>query len=191
VSRVDAAGLLFVCAEDGTGLCVRRGASGSEPNAWTPPGGLREGQETMRQAAEREAREELGLHAWPGTNRPLGYLVDENGFVTFVDAVTPRWKKKFARHDFNSSEVAEVAWLPLDTLPENAHPGFRRVHAQPIRKLGEEFDVGGRPNGPGIGDAPDISDNRAEHMSGQNPGIILRDLGPWAGLNIMSPKVEP
>lgn len=186
---VDAAGILFWCPADGTVLCVRRDANSSEPGTWTPPGGGRKPNESVREAAVREAHEELALPRWPETTTPVGMVRAGNGFVTFIEAVTPRWKARVGEPPGQRGEVDRVEWLPVvelgGDLAEYLHPGFAEVvpKIRPIMKsvTGSETEVDGRPTGPGTGYGADRSFENAYHLSGPNPGIRLRDLQPWDG----------
>lgn len=186
---VDAAGILFWCPADGTVLCVQRGDEGSEAGTWTPPGGGREAGESLYQTAVREAHEELALPRWPKTTTRVGMVRAGNGFTTFIEAVSKRWKSRVGTPPGQRGEVARVAWLPVEVLGGDAraylHPGFAEVlpKIEPIMKsvTGSETEVNGRPTGPGEGYGADRSFENAYHLSGPNPGIRLRSLQPWDG----------
>jgi 8-oxo-dGTP diphosphatase len=97
-------------------LCQR----GKPPNlgAWTLPGGAQELGETCEQAARRELMEECGL-----TVGPLHFCAhvdtirrDEDGRVRFHYTIldfAARWE---AGEPVAGSDVAALAWAPLDAL---------------------------------------------------------------------------
>lgn len=182
---VRAAGIAFVCPAEGVILCVLRGPGADLAGTWSPPGGGIEPGETEREAALREASEELGVDPdWLQDSKPYGVVRASNGFVTFVDLVTKRWKRRLGILEPDGVECEDIAWLPLDRLPDALHPGFAEVLPQQIERTerqAAESEVDGRPTGPGVEYAPDRSYDTAKELAGPNPGIALRDLNPWDG----------
>jgi 8-oxo-dGTP pyrophosphatase MutT (NUDIX family) len=89
---------------------------------WFMPGGGLKRNETLEQAARREAREETGAE--------LGTLTLLGAYSNFVE-----WKSDhnivFFCHDFEfkgkpDGEISELRAFPLKDLPDNLWPGHRR-----------------------------------------------------------------
>lgn len=128
-----AAGILFV-APDGDILLLRR--SSTETNFaghWALPGGKAEDGETPEQAAEREAREEMG-GAPDGARKVLDQRVTPTGmaFHTFAQPVADKFVPKL------NDEHTGYAWAPLDMLPGPIHPA---VKATLTERLGLADDM--------------------------------------------------
>ena len=125
-------GVGAVIVEDGRALAVQRAR---EPlrGEWSVPGGLVEAGETLRQAAEREAREETGLLV------EAGELLDV--FDSIVRDAEGRIQYHFVLVDFlcrlrggrlqAQSDVSEARWV---TREELAGLGMREATAAVIRK---------------------------------------------------------
>ena len=183
---VHAAGIAYVCIADQTVLCIERGPYSSEPGVWCPPGGGIEPGETPLAAALREASEELGVDPEKLKGpEPIGHVSASNGFITFIAPVTLRWKKKLGRLDLDTDECSDAAWLPIDALPPDLHPGFAEILDQPVKREASEMEVDGRPSGPGVEYAPDRSYNTAFQFAGPNPGLTLNNLNPRDGLGAL------
>lgn len=125
-----AAGIVFV-APDGEVLVLRR--SSTEKNYaghWSLPGGKADDGETAKDAACREAIEELGMDPGDGALKLLDCIETPNGmlFSTFVRPT----EKKFV--PMLNDEHSGYAWTSLDSLPTPLHPGVKRV-------LGEHIGV--------------------------------------------------
>ena len=91
-------------------------------SGWFMPGGGLKKNETLEQAARREAREETGAE--------LGELKLMGAYTNFKD-----WKTDhnivFTCDDFKitgkpDGEIAEMRFFPLNELPEGLLPGHRR-----------------------------------------------------------------
>ncbi len=91
-------------------------------SGWFMPGGGLKKNETLEQAARREAREETGAE--------LGELKLMGAYTNFKD-----WKTDhnivFTCDDFKitgkpDGEIAEMRFFPLSELPEGLLPGHRR-----------------------------------------------------------------
>lgn len=103
-----------VVVDHGRLLLVRRGRSPAK-GAWSVPGGRVEPGETMAEAVEREIREETALSVTCGR------------FIGWVERIGPG--HHFVIMDFSArlnertearagDDADDVAWVPLDEVPE-------------------------------------------------------------------------
>lgn len=114
-----AAGIMFA-APDGCVLFVKRAAGSDHSGTWAFPGGGIEGDETPKEAARREALEELG-HETKGDVSEIHHEEDdENAFTTFHNGVDEPFVPKL------NSEHTAHAWTPLIDPPQPLHPGVQR-----------------------------------------------------------------
>jgi 8-oxo-dGTP pyrophosphatase MutT (NUDIX family) len=114
-----AAGILFV-APDGDVLVLRRASTEQNYGGhWGLPGGKSNDGETPLQAAQREAREEMGDAIPNGPLKLLDARVTPAGvaFYTFAQGVGSKFVPKL------NDEHSGYAWAPLGDLPEPLHPG--------------------------------------------------------------------
>lgn len=114
-----AAGILFV-APDGDVLLLRRAST--EPNFaghWALPGGKAEQGETPEQAADREAKEEIG-EVPEGAKKLLQQRRTPTGmtFHTFAQKAPEKFVPKL------NEEHSGFAWAPLHMLPQPLHPAL-------------------------------------------------------------------
>ena len=106
---------------------------------WNFPGGLVERNETPAEAAVREAQEEAGIVC---TNEPRLF-----GLFSKFDQGKSDHNAVFLCEDFEMKprsdrwEIAEVAWFPLDGLPEDASRGSK---ARVVEYLNEEIGLAGQ-----------------------------------------------
>lgn len=91
-------------------------------NLWFLPGGGVEKGETLEQAAQREAREELGAELGPLTI--LGIYT--NFFDFKSDHVVVFVCEDFTLQPRPNSEIAASQFFPLDQLPSDLAAGHRR-----------------------------------------------------------------
>ncbi|MFN2271154.1 MAG: NUDIX domain-containing protein [Anaerolineae bacterium] len=106
-------------------LLVRRCDTGFEDGNYGPVGGHLDGGESIRQAAIRECREEIGVEIDPGGLEIIGvthYCSPEGEGVDFFLSAT-RW----AGEPYPRSECDDLQWCSLDVLPENTIPFVRRA----------------------------------------------------------------
>jgi 8-oxo-dGTP pyrophosphatase MutT (NUDIX family) len=115
-----AAGVAHVTPEGRCLLLKRAGASDSK-GTWAFPGGMAEGEETAEQAARRECQEEIG-------NQPNGDMKqwdcttgDKLAYTTFAHAVDKSFVPTL------NDEHDDWMWADIDDLPDNLHPGVRKV----------------------------------------------------------------
>jgi len=113
------AGVLLI-APSGRVLLVRRGSRASEPGTWAPPGGHLEQGESPREAAAREAREEVGIDVPPLSLCLVALARDTTGFVFYTYAARVP-KEAVAVLD---DESTAARWVALDALPRPVHPGL-------------------------------------------------------------------
>ena len=106
-----AAGLI-VRRADGALLLVRH----SYRKGWGLPGGLLKRNEHPRDAATREALEELGVDV-DLDGEPIVIIVPEERRITVVFRARLRPGSESPQPSPRSPEIAEVAWFPLDDLP--------------------------------------------------------------------------
>lgn len=136
MTTTQAAGILFL-TDDKQALFLKRGPGGDYPGYWCFPGGHVEDGETVEQAAEREAIEELGTlpagtrvvltrrisspedQSPAVSNPPVLPTVITTDFTTFLQRV----KDQFA--PTINGEHTGYAWASVDTPPEPLHPGCR------------------------------------------------------------------
>lgn len=101
-------------------------------NLWVMPGGGIKKHETPEQAAVREVREELGWDIGQLDYRLGVYSNTKEGkndtVHCFVVGLTerPAFKKRF------NIEVSDVAWYPLDSLPEGVSSATARRIAEHV-----------------------------------------------------------
>lgn len=121
VSTRDAAGIAFV-SPDGLALFLRRSAGGDHSGTWCLPGGEREEDETLEEAARREALEEVGIDYAGPLAEVAGTLIgDGPGVYTTFLARLP------AGVSFDptiNDESEDFAWRPLNDPPQPLHPGL-------------------------------------------------------------------
>lgn len=109
--------------------------------AWVQPGGhLEDGDATLAGAAAREVLEETGLSA-SARARPIALsrhrapcrpdVVDWHLDVQHLLVAAPS-------APVVSHESLDVAWWPVDALPDNRAPGLARAVARAIRALEDE-----------------------------------------------------
>ena len=122
-------GVRIMMMQDGKVLLVRH----TYLEGWFMPGGGVKRNETLDQAARREAHEEVGaqlneISLMGAYTHFLEWKSDHN-ILFFSDDFTLN-----GRHD---REIAEARFFPLDNLPDNLYPSHRR-------RL-EEYRAGEKP----------------------------------------------
>jgi 8-oxo-dGTP pyrophosphatase MutT (NUDIX family) len=110
-------GARVILVRDGQVLLIRH----SYRPGWFMPGGGIKRRETLEDAARREVREETGAEV--GELRLLGFY-DNFGErkSDHIAIYVPERFELVGRHD---EEIAEVAFFPLDQLPEGVSRGTR------------------------------------------------------------------
>ncbi|MEI6510570.1 MAG: NUDIX domain-containing protein [Candidatus Uhrbacteria bacterium] len=113
------ASVYLVLTKDGKTLLSRRFRTGYEDGKYGLVAGHIEGKETLRQALAREVREEAGvtlnvsdlalghtMHRWCGDHERLDFFFTADTYVGTIVNKEPR-------------KCDDIAWVPLDALPEN------------------------------------------------------------------------
>ena len=113
------ASVYLVLTKDGKTLLSRRFRTGYEDGKYGLVAGHIEGKETLRQALAREVREEAGvtlnvsdlalshtMHRWCSDHERLDFFFTTD---TYVGTIVNKEPKK----------CDDIAWFPLDALPEN------------------------------------------------------------------------
>ena len=113
------ASVYLVLIQDGKTLLSRRFQTGYEDGKYSLVAGHIDGRETLRQALAREVREESGIvlyvealdlshtmHRWCGDHERLDFFFTAERFGGTIENREPE-------------KCDEIAWFPLDALPEN------------------------------------------------------------------------
>lgn len=121
---LDAAGILFV-DPDGRVLLLRRSAEGDHAGEWSLPGGKVERGETAREAALREAREEIGWDPKAGSIADVVLLARRQAegvdWTTFQVNVPQAFDARL------NGEHDQGGWFYPSEAPEPMHPGAQLV----------------------------------------------------------------
>jgi len=117
IFRPKTLGVRVMLVQNGRVLLVRQ----TYIPGWFMPGGGVKRNETLEDAARREAYEEIGAEM--GELTLLGAYTNFNGFKSDHNAL-------FLCTDFTlgkkqDMEIAEARFFPLDALPEDIWPGYR------------------------------------------------------------------
>lgn len=118
-----AAGILITC--DGKALFLQRGNGGDHAGEWCFPGGHIEEGETAEQAAEREAREELGNVPYSNPTLLTRRIADGVDYTTFIAKANDEFAPKL------NGEHTAWCWAPFDNPPQPLHPGCAIALARP------------------------------------------------------------
>lgn len=129
---------------DGHVLLARRFNTGYEDGSYSVVAGHLDGNEEVKAAAAREAKEEAGIGVRPDDLEVIGVMHRraEDERVDFFLAAT-RWPGPVTNTEPHKCD--ELAWYPLDRLPENVVPYVRR--ALDNCRRGVWFDSYGRDRG--------------------------------------------
>ena len=114
--RSAGAGVLLIAASTGRVLLAQRSEEVSDPGTWTIPGGGVEPGEMPIEAAEREAREEVGC---PSGLELVPSGVTRRGdfsFHNFLCLVPREFRPRI------NWEISDAVWFSLDELPSPLHP---------------------------------------------------------------------
>jgi 8-oxo-dGTP diphosphatase len=107
-------------------LLLRRFNTGYEDGNYSVPAGHLDGNETVIQAAIREAREEVGIELSPAEASMVGTMHRKSGderIDSFV--VASSWSGEPANCE--PDECDDLSWAALDVLPSNPNPYVRRA----------------------------------------------------------------
>lgn len=125
-------GVFLVLIDNGRVLCLRRANTGIEDGLYVVPmGGVQEG-ETPLEAVIRESFEEVGVIIDP-QDLTLAHLmyrkhIQPDGYFFYqqdIFFVTRRYKGEISNKEPHKAD--EVAFFPLDELPQNFSPCVRKA----------------------------------------------------------------
>lgn len=112
-------GVRIMLIQDGKVLLVHH----TYIDGWFMPGGGVKRDETLDQAARREAREEVGAE--------LNEISLVGAYSNFVELKSDHnilfFSNDFSLGGRHDREISEVRFFPLDALPEKLWPGHRRL----------------------------------------------------------------
>ena len=116
---------LFLMRDDQV-LLLRRFNTGYEDGNYSVIAGHLEGDEEVKAAAMREAREEAGIEISPQDLRVVGVMhrKSDDERVDFFVAATS-WSGEIANRE--PGRCDQLAWCDLDELPANVIPYVRRA----------------------------------------------------------------
>jgi ADP-ribose pyrophosphatase YjhB (NUDIX family) len=107
-------------------LLLRRSNTGYEDGNYSVVAGHLNGDEEIKDAATREAREETGIEIGPQDLDVVGVMhrrADDERIDFFL--VTTSWSGQITNMEPNKCD--RLAWFDLDQLPENVIPYVRRA----------------------------------------------------------------
>ena len=109
-------------------LLLRRFNTGYRDGSYSVVAGHRDGGETVVVATIREAREEVGIAVEPHDLRVVGIMHRQEGderidFFLTIDT----WSGEIVNAE--PEKCDEIAWFPLDGLPDNVVPYVARALA--------------------------------------------------------------
>lgn len=107
-------------------LLLRRAHTGYEDGNYSVPAGHLDGGELVLEAAAREAREETGVTLAPESMSVVGVMhrrANDERIDFFVTAMG--WSGEI--HNAEPHKCDDLAWFPVDSLPENTIPYVRRA----------------------------------------------------------------
>ena len=128
-----AAGLLLV--RDKQILLQHRAPWVHNGDTWGVPGGARDSHETVREAAIREAIEELGIES--NLVEPLEDFLDDHGAWSYTTVIAEA-RAELVAHEQND-ESLQVEWIAFDEVTnKNLHPSFSHTWPQ-VREIVERL----------------------------------------------------
>lgn len=124
-----AAGIIFVAPDGDVLLLLRSSAEANYAGHWALPGGNAEEGESPEEAADREAREEIGQYP-AGERRLVDRKTTPTGmtFHTFAQSVPEKFAPTL------NGEHSEYAWASKSALPQPLHPAV----AATLKKMGSD-----------------------------------------------------
>jgi len=126
------AGILAIDKQTGDLLLGRRSMQSDNPGTWSPFGGTFEVKDiSTKQTAKREFSEETGSN--------INYQISSSPFVvqdtpkvtfyTYIGLFDNKFQPSIDR------EHLSFGWFPIDSLPQNLHPGFADLISQKKTEL--------------------------------------------------------
>ena len=127
----------LVLIKDGQILLSRRFQTGYEDGNYSMVAGHVDGNETMREAIAREAKEEAGIkisptelehlltmHRWCGNHERVGFYF-----------IVSQWENEIK--NMEPDKCDDLSWFPLESLPDNTIP-YIRVAVDCVKR-GEKY----------------------------------------------------
>jgi len=117
--------ILLLINENFEILLTRRKNASFGDKLYSLPGGKIESGETAQEAAQREAKEELGIDI---AELKLVHVIDRQGPETefFVFVFKPQtWTGEIKNGEPDKCD--DISWFPLNKLPENIIPAHRQA----------------------------------------------------------------
>lgn len=118
-----AAGIAFIDPNSNSLFVKRADTAPDYPGYWTFPGGGLDGEESLEQAARREAVEEVGAGVPAGPVRLLDRQRGDVDYTTFAQYVQDQFEPKL------NDENVEARWAPMGAPPWPLHPGVKKLLA--------------------------------------------------------------
>jgi ADP-ribose pyrophosphatase YjhB (NUDIX family) len=108
-------------------LLLKRQNTGFEDGKWSVVAGRIDGQEEVKTAAIREAREESGVEINPSELEIIGVMHRKNADMEWIDFFLNvySWNGQIVNAEPNKCE--ELKWFKLTELPDNMIPYVRRA----------------------------------------------------------------
>ena len=128
---ITAAGIL-IRSKSGEVLFLRRAEGGDHAGTWCIPGGKRDGDETIEECAEREAREEIGPAPYSNPVEFARRIRDDVDFTTYLATAPSTFTPTL------SDEHTGFCWALPSQPPMPLHPGMGPVLA---KLTGNELDI--------------------------------------------------
>ena len=112
--------------KDGKLLLLRRYNTGYEDGNYSVVAGHLDGDEQVRSAMVREAREEAGIDISPSNLRVAGvmHLMGDREYVSFF-LHTSEWSGEVVNAEPHNCD--DLSWFEVDNLPGNTIPYIRRA----------------------------------------------------------------
>jgi 8-oxo-dGTP pyrophosphatase MutT (NUDIX family) len=120
------AAVYVLLVRDGKVLLLRRYNTGWSDGLYSLPAGHIDGNEPLRQAACREAKEEAGVTVRT-EDLAFAHVMHRVSNKEYLDFffVTNTWEGE--PHNAEPEKCDDLSWFPLDGLPENLLPYVRQV----------------------------------------------------------------
>jgi len=128
IKKPNGAGILFSCSYDNTVLLLLRSNKVSEPGTWGLPGGAVEQGETFKQAAKREAIEEIVV--LPSAGTIINTISNDRGgwkYVIYVIDIYYSEKISWSKYITLNEENTKFEWFKMDNIPNNLHSPIKII----------------------------------------------------------------
>jgi len=120
------AAVYLLLIKDGKALFLRRFKTGWRDGEYTLPAGHVDGEESMRTALCREAKEEIGIIIEP-SDLEFAHVMhqrDKNEYVDFY-FTADAWEGEPTNCE--PEKCDDMQWIPLDQLPDNVIPNVKQA----------------------------------------------------------------